>query len=147
RRLGSAASRGDKQAMQLGGEIAGACAGSRRDSLHLPVMIRILLVENGNGAFPAYRVDALASGVVKSIIRITDHRQARDQLARRGIEDEEPSRMPTDDEQAVIRLIERHGIVRHGVIGRPRCGNGTSLSIDDGDLMQRRKVYEDSRSL
>src|SRR6266851_3651405 len=48
--------------------------------LKLPIMVRIVLMENRDGAAVARRIDAIQSGIKTDYIRCLGHRQERNRL-------------------------------------------------------------------
>ena len=73
-------------------------------------MIRVALLKNSDLAVPTGHVDSLVGGVVPKIIGVADPLHAGYDFARRGVEDDQPGRVPAANEEAMVHRIERHGI-------------------------------------
>ena len=75
-------------------------------------MIRVALLKNSDLAIPAGHVDPLADGVIPKIVAGANSFRAGDDLARRRVENHQFRGIPTADEKAMVRCIERHRIER-----------------------------------
>ena len=89
-------------------------------------------------------IDPLPSGVIVEVIGVLHTGKRGDHLTGLRVEYSHARRFVRSDEQAVIRLVERHGEV---VLERQRpTGDRMRAAIDDRDLFQVRQVDIDIRS-
>jgi hypothetical protein len=61
---------------------------------------------------PAGHIDPLADGIIPKVVGVANSFRAGDDLARRRVENHQFCGIPTADEKAMVRCIERHRIER-----------------------------------
>src|SRR5215469_3861576 len=111
RRLGTLSSGCNIEAAQIRRENAGARAFCCLDSSDFPVVIRALLLNNGNSAFSARGVNAFPLLIEKNVVAITNSRKCLHDLPASCIHDQQSRRQASHYEEPVICLVQRHCIV------------------------------------
>src|SRR4051812_40224819 len=118
---GSLPSDGDKQPSQVRCEETSSRALDGGNSDDFGVVIRILLAENRYSAFASNGINPLPDGIKENIVTVTHCGQGLDDLAGVNIEGQQLRWVPGDNEQSVVRFIERHRIVRKRQSSAPPC--------------------------
>jgi hypothetical protein len=115
------------------GRTAPSAPASPWRSLHQFVTARLPLLDDGQKALAAGRVQPLSPGVVEEIIDVLGDVNARDLLAALRVEDHDERRLPAPDEHTPCRRVQGERVVgRHLVL----------LRVDHHDLTWGKTVDE-----
>src|SRR5215813_14627378 len=97
-------------------------------------MIGILLFENRNGAFTPSCVNTLPCLIEEDVVAISDNRKFLNHFPAGCVDDDESRWNARDDEQSVIRFVERHSVVTKRQAHTPARYNGVRFAVQDGDF-------------
>jgi hypothetical protein len=99
-------------------------AGRGRNPHIASIMIRVLLIEDGDETLAARDINPLSRGVIPEVIRVADRIEVRDDPAACRVESEELGRAARHDEKPMVFRVERHGKIRLILLHRPTGDDG-----------------------
>ena len=109
------------------------------------VAVRINLLVHKDEALSTGDVNSLAVGVVRHIVCVDRARKAGNLFACIHVQHQQTRRFAGRNEQAAMRLIERHGKVCPGFFQFP-IHNFAGISVNDGDLADGGEIDKNLRA-
>src|SRR5439155_5919143 len=102
--------------------------------------IAALILDHVDVSFTTAHIQPFPRGVVEHIVRVADDLERADFLASGRVEYQGFCWPPASDEDAMVRLVERHGEIRLRRLDRPRGDDFHRTAIDDSDVIGRRHI-------